>query len=80
MGFYSRQNAEQSRLTDEVYAVILRHNGVVLGDGRLTKETKQDARSILAAIELLAEEEKIRIETRPKNEFVVTRSSALPTS
>ncbi len=31
MGFYSRQNAEQSRLTDEVYAVIELHHGVVLG-------------------------------------------------
>jgi putative IMPACT (imprinted ancient) family translation regulator len=71
MGFYSRQNVEQSRLTDEVYAVIQRHDGVVLGDGRLTKETKQEARSILAAIELLAEEKKIRIETSPKEEFGV---------
>jgi hypothetical protein len=75
MGFYSRQNAEQSRLTDEVYAVIERHHGVVLGDGRLTKETKQDARSILAAIELLVEEEKIRIESSPKKEFMVAVSS-----
>lgn len=73
MGFYSRQNTEQSRLTDEVYAVIQRHNGVVLGDGQLTKETKQDARSILAAIVLRADEKKIRIETSPKNEFVVAR-------
>jgi hypothetical protein len=66
MGFYTRQNAEQSRLTDEIYEVIKRHNGMVLGNGLLTKETKQDARSILAALELLAEEGKIRIETTPK--------------
>jgi hypothetical protein len=62
MGFYTRQNTEQSKLTDEVYAVILRHQGVVLGKGLLSEETKQDARSILAALELLAEEGKIRLE------------------
>jgi hypothetical protein len=62
MGFYTRHNAEQSKLTDEVYAVILRHEGLVLGKGLLTKETKQDARSILAALELLAEEGKIKLE------------------
>jgi hypothetical protein len=68
MGFYSRQDAEQSRLTDEVYAVIQRYDGLVLGDGRRTTETNQDARSILAALDLLAEEGKIRIETTPKSE------------
>jgi hypothetical protein len=60
VGFYSRQNAEQSRLTDEVYAVIQRYKSVDL-NGRLTEETKQGARSILAALDLLVEEGKIEI-------------------
>lgn len=72
MGFYSRAVKEQSRLTDEVYEAIARLGRVVLGDGRLTKETHQDGRSILAALELLAEEGKIRIEGTPKEEFSVT--------
>ena len=40
MGFYSRNNEEQSRLTDEVYAAIQRCKGVVLGDGHLSAETE----------------------------------------
>jgi hypothetical protein len=61
MGFYSRNNEEQSRLTDEVYAAIQRCKGVVLGDGHLSAETKQEPRSIYAALELLEEEGKITI-------------------
>lgn len=68
MGLYSRQNAEQSRLTDEVYAVIRRHNSLVLGTGVLTKEIKQDQRSILAALDLLVEEAKITITVTPKEQ------------
>jgi hypothetical protein len=66
MGFYTRKNAEQSALTDEAYAVVLRHNGVVLGKGLLAEETRQDARSVLAALELLAKEGKIRIDPIPQ--------------
>jgi hypothetical protein len=61
MGFYSRNNEEQSRLTDEVYAAIQRCKGPVLGDGHLSAETKQNPRSIYAALELLEEEGKITI-------------------
>jgi hypothetical protein len=61
MGFYSRNNEEQSRLTDEVYAAIQRCKGMVLGDGHLSAETKQEPRSIYAALELLEEEGKITI-------------------
>jgi hypothetical protein len=45
---------------------------VVLGDGQLTRETKLDGRSILAAQELLADEGKIKIEGTPKDEFAVS--------
>ena len=71
VAFFSRVNERQSQLTDELFAVIEHHGSVVLGDGRLTKETSLDARSILAAVELLAEEGKIIIETRPNEEFTV---------
>jgi hypothetical protein len=70
MGFYSRQNAEQSRLTDEVYAVIQRHNSLVLGTGVLTQETEQDQRSILAALDLLVEEGKVTITLTPKGQEI----------
>jgi hypothetical protein len=70
MGPYSRQSAEESNLSDEVYAVIEHHRVVVLGDGRLTYETKQDTRSILAALALLEEERKITITRNPKDEII----------
>lgn len=66
MGFYSRNNEEQSRLTDEVYKAIRRCKGVVLGDGHLSAETKQDPRSIYAALELLEAEGKITISVTSK--------------
>ena len=59
MTFFSRENAEQSRITDRVHEVIVRHGSVVLGEGLLTKETQLDERSIAAALELLEKEGKI---------------------
>jgi hypothetical protein len=66
MGFYSRNNEEQSRITDKVYEAIQGCEGVVLGDGHLTAETELDARSIYAALELLEAEGKIAITVTPK--------------
>jgi hypothetical protein len=63
---FSRSNAEQSRITDQVWAVVERHGGAVLGDGLLTRETDLDARSILAALDLLTKEGKIRITVSPR--------------
>lgn len=71
MSFYSRCNREQSEQTDRVYVVISKIRSVTLGDGTLTRETQSDARSILAAIELLLEEGKIRITADPPREFVL---------
>jgi hypothetical protein len=59
MAFFSRKNAEQSRITDEVYKVLARHGSVMQGAGVLSKETNLDTRSILAALDLLEEEGKI---------------------
>jgi hypothetical protein len=70
MGPYSRQSAEESHLCDEVYAVIEHHGVVVLGDGRLTYETKQDTHSILAALALLEAEGKITVTRNPKEEII----------
>jgi hypothetical protein len=67
MAFFSRQNAEQSRLTDEVYGVIVRHGSVMQGAGVLSKETHLDTRSILAALDLLEEEGKIVRTITPKD-------------
>lgn len=61
MTFFSRGDAEQSKITDAVYAVIGTHDGLVLGDGKLTNETGLDAKSILAALELLESEGKIKL-------------------
>lgn len=58
---FSRNNGEQSRITDQVLAVIEKHGGALLGNGLLTKETELDARSILAALDLLSKEGKVRI-------------------
>jgi hypothetical protein len=66
MAYYSRLNNEQSRQADEVYEVIQRHTQLTLGDGTLTRETKQDCRSVLAALELLSEEGKVTVTMTPK--------------
>ena len=68
MALYSRRNKEESRLTDEVYAVIQRHGSVPIPKGILTRETGHDSRSVLAALELLEEEEKIVITAKKRPE------------
>ena len=67
-GFCSRENAEQSRIVDEVYAVIARHGIVRDRSGVLSAETKLEARDILAALELLLDEGKIVRTAAPKDE------------
>jgi hypothetical protein len=67
MGFFSRQNAEQSSITDQVHDVIKRLGTVTQGAGVLSKETNLDARDILAALDLLEEEGKIVRTIMPKD-------------
>lgn len=58
--------SEGVKQADKIYDVIQRHGGTVLGDGLLTKETNLDARTILAALDVLAEQGRIRITMTPK--------------
>jgi hypothetical protein len=73
MTFFNRQNAAQSHLADKVHEAIRKLGSVTLGDGKLTGETKLDARSILASVLLLSEKRKIEMTTTPKNEFLITQ-------
>lgn len=69
MGHYSRTNKNDSELTDRVFAIMQRDagpNGIISLKGQLTGETGADSKSVLAALELLLEEGKIRLV--PKNE------------
>jgi hypothetical protein len=72
MAFFNRSNKEQSNVADKVLEAIKKLGNVTLGDGKLTKETGLDARTILASIALLEEEQKIRVITAPKKEFLIT--------
>jgi hypothetical protein len=65
--FFSRQDAEESRITDQVHEVIKRHGSVMQGAGVLSKETNLDTRDILAALDLLEEEGKIVRTITPKD-------------
>ena len=63
MAHYSRTNKDHSELADKVFAIMKRDAGadsVVSLTGQLTRETGKDLKSILAALELLHEEGKIR--------------------
>ena len=64
---FSRSNPDQSRITDQVYAVIERHGSVMQGAGVLSEETNLDTRSILAALDLLEQEGKIVRRITPKD-------------
>jgi hypothetical protein len=72
MTFFNRSNAGQSHIADQVYEAIKKLGNVTLGDGKLTAETRLDARSILASVALLDEEQKILVTTGPKSEFLIT--------
>jgi hypothetical protein len=63
MAHFSRTNANHSELADRVFAIMQRDagsDGVVSLKGHLTRETGSDLKSVLAALELLFEERKIR--------------------
>jgi hypothetical protein len=63
MAHYSRTNKDHSELADRVFAIMQRDagaDGVVSLKGQLTRETGMDLKSVLAALELLYEEGKIR--------------------
>jgi hypothetical protein len=63
MAHHSRTNRDHSELADKVLAIMKRDvgpDGVVSLTGQLTRETGSDLKSVLAALELLHEEGKIR--------------------
>jgi hypothetical protein len=67
MTFFSRQNAKQSRITDQVHDVIKRLGPVTQGAGVLSKETNLNVRDIWADLDLLEEEGKIVRTITPKD-------------
>jgi hypothetical protein len=67
MAHYSRNVAHESRATDEVYSLIQGYpNGVTLNQLMSDNPDRlKDVRSVLAAIDLLTEEGKVRREVTP---------------
>jgi len=64
---FSRWNAEQSKITDQVHEAIIRLGIVTQGARVLSNETNLDTRDILAALELLEEEGRITLSITPKH-------------
>ena len=67
MTLFSRWNAEQSKITDQVHEAIIRLGIVTQGARVLSNETNLDTRDILAALELLEEEGRITLSITPKH-------------
>jgi hypothetical protein len=72
MTFFNRSSQEHSLIADRVYDAIKKLGNITLGDGKLTAETRLDAKSILASVVLLEQEGKIVVTAVPKSEFLIT--------